>query len=244
MPIPPKTNSTPRGRTYQRGTGPRHHILTYPIQLSTYSVILPQSLSHPQNHLPTTPLPPTNMTIPNSARTWTSLTCPPQWTQPLPQALGLKIKEVVILRHTLSINRFIAVLVAVAFFDLFPANPWNYPLHLAIYPHHTGQHRLAGNNKTLMTTSSPRCLLFQFKLSFYGITKQARKYSSQTLIVLKNQSSQYTIYSFNFVLGYFYLFTIYSSVAKGVPILVLFCVFAFPLKSPFFILHLKRAHYL
>ena len=79
--------------------------------------------------------------------------------------------------------------------------------------------------ETYMTGYIQRCPLFLRSLSLYCIKKQAHNYRSQNLIVFKNQISQYKIYLLNFVLGYFYLFTIYSPVAKGVPISVLsfFC---------------------
>ena len=74
-------------------------------------------------------------------------------------------------------------------------------------------------------------------LAFYDITKQAHKYLSPNLFVLKYQIAQYTINSLNYVLGYFYFLTIYSSVAKGVPVSVFrvypFIIFTYQNSSPF-----------
>ena len=69
-----------------------------------------------------------------------------------------------------------------------------------------------------LTGSSPRCTLFLRPLSFYCITKPARKYLSQIFNDFNNQISQHTIYSLNCVLVYFYLFTIHSFVGKSMPV--------------------------
>ena len=70
-------------------------------------------------------------------------------------------------------------------------------------------------------------------LSFYGITKQAGKYLRPIVVIFKNEIVQYKFYSLNFVLGYFYLFTIHSSIAKSVPVSVFRSYFLS--KSSFFI---------
>ena len=75
-------------------------------------------------------------------------------------------------------------------------------------------------------------------LSLYVITKWVCKYRSLILIVFKNKIYQYTIYLFNYVMGFF---TMYSSIAKGVPVSV-FSFFYFSYISIFDFLDIKRAH--
>ena len=80
----------------------------------------------------------------------------------------------------------------------------------------------------------PETSTFLRTFSFNGITKQARKYHIPVSIFFKKQISQYTIYLLNSVLGYFYSFTMHSSIAKGTPISVFRFLVFFP-KYQFFI---------
>ena len=101
-------------------------------------------------------------------------------------------------------------------------------------------HRYQPYTSLYATCSNQRLPPFLRALSLYGITKRAPKYCIPILTVFKNQISQYTIYLLNCALGYLCIFTIYSSVSKGVPVSVLVFLL-FPL-SPFSFLQIKRSH--